>query len=326
MPRTYLALSLLLVVTSLVACEKSQPEKPNHPPAAVVTPSEEVNGDNTGAAAPPSSPDQNQEQEGQAPEEVDEEAEKLAAWKKSFEGDDPFDAATQDDEGEEIKSATIISNLKRMDADETRTLLLELSPKIEALSRDHKVPKVDDALDSGSFLARAYPVGEHAVLILFREQSEMTEDASEHEIPKSTLLYDRTRDEIVWFQELHDWKRWENYQAFESSGTPMLWIGTSSEGGSCASGGEEIFWAVTSSGARKVLEHSWDLTTHGAGSRVAIGEDGTVTITSKPAVKKDAKKETFVVDVIQETCKLSGDKLLCDKRTIEKGLTTPGCF
>ena len=259
-----------------------------------------------------------------------------SAWPETFGEPDTFDEASgeiENEEGDSVSVTKVVFGLERMTAKDTKAALDMIKPSLDALNAKEKaknssvweMPSYDALVDTKSFTTRAYPVGPDAVFVLTREVVE-EDDGFEHQVPKAALIYDTKRGEIVYHLGLHDWKRSDSFSKHDVGGVPMMRVGYDSEGGQCAAGGKDEIYAVLPGGVKKVLEREWDLTTHADATGVAVMKSGVVKISSQPAVKKNRKKETFVTNKVEETCRFSNGTFTCVEKVVEKGVVTPGCF
>lgn len=250
-----------------------------------------------------------------------------SAWEDSFARSDIFDAANPD-----APENTLINGLARMGANDTRALLEELRPLIDALEPGELgevVPDASEALDPAAYTTRAYPIGAHAALVLVRANTEGAHDENviEEDVPKSILLYDRVARKIAWHKGgSADLRPWIKINLHELTRARVLHIHTYSSGGTCAGGGDDVFFTATPEGVRGVLERGWFMETHTSETNIVVDKEALI-ITSEPVAKVARDKKSAVVEKIEETCKLDveGTTFECAKKVLETRTITSGC-
>ena len=323
---------VMMVSLAVVACEQKKApaeaqetapkpavsEEAKAPEPEAPAPTGEAKGEDVAAATPPSAPPKEAEEA-----KADDGASDAPSWPESFGKKDSFDEA-YGELGEADLEPQIIFGLQRMSAKDTLAALREARPVLDALAAkdtDLSMPSFETVTDPTSYVTRAYPVGEHATFFLFRLKDD---DASfEDEISKATLLYDRVKKEAAYSMGLLDWKRSESYKLREVGGVPMLLTDSYVHSGSCSYGGEEGVYAATPEGVH-AIERDWYSENEGSTS-ITI-EKQVVKITSMPLVKKKKSKGKFVLNVVEETCRLGASGFSCVEKIVKKGVEEDGCF
>ncbi len=325
-------------VALLVACDDKKPSDdatatPTATPSATNSANAEAPKAETNAAEPaaPSAPSAPQTNGDSEPTETAEATPTEAApskpeWPETFGKPDAFDEASKSDEDDEETPVKLISGMKRMSAKDTLAALDEARPALDALAAvegaEQPMPSYETVTDPTAYTTRAYPIGEHATLFLFRMYDE--DDLFEDEIYKATMLYDRKNKKAVYHKGLPDWRRSETYALKTVGGLPMLRTSEYTHGGTCAFGGDGAVYVATPEGVVAGPKVSWSSTD--GGSSGIIMEDNVVKVSSQPAIKKNKRTEKFTTNKIEETCRFAKGKFTCVKKVLEKNVVIDGCF
>lgn len=222
-----------------------------------------------------------------------------------------------------------VRGVAALPAEQASAILDEARPTIASLHTSPRPdtgewPEAEELLDASAYTPHVYPMKEGVSLIYFAqvpadgEERQQTRDA--------VLLYDHERKSAPLQRGQINYRGRQSFQFVKTGDAHNLLYITDGHAGGCVMGGVIEVWSATAGEPAKLFERGWSTTEDGGAATVSADAAGTLTFELHPVTEKNPDEDTFVSNVVKQTCTWKGSAYECADEVIKRDVTGPGCF